>query len=68
MNLIGPSCFQCTWLAAYLRHPLQATVRQLADLTQQSVQARLTSHIQAMVSQARHDLAKRQILELIAMD
>ena len=36
--------------------------------TQQPVQGRLTRHIQALVSQARHNLAWRQIPELVAVD
>jgi hypothetical protein len=34
VNLIGPGGHQCAWLAAFLGHPLQTSMGQLADFTQ----------------------------------
>jgi hypothetical protein len=43
-------------------------VGQLAALPQQAVHRGLGRHINAAVSQARHDLARRQILERFAVE
>ena len=47
---------------------VQEAVGELARLAQQSVEGRFAGHVAALVSQARHDLARRQVLELLAVE
>jgi hypothetical protein len=65
VDLLGPCRHQCSGFAALFRHAFKAAVSQLSSLTQQPVQGWLARHMLALVSQAGHDLAGRQVLELL---
>ena len=67
-HLIGSGRGQGARAAALLRCTFRAPMGQLALLSQQPVHRGLRGHIDACVGQARHDLARRQVLEHFAVE
>ncbi|CAM3405310.1 hypothetical protein POHY109586_06025 [Polaromonas hydrogenivorans] len=67
-HLIGSGGGKGARPASLLRCALRASMAQLALLSKYSVHRGLRGHIDAAVGQARHDLARRQVLERFAVE
>ena len=68
IDLIGTGGCQCARPAAPLRGTFGSAVPEWSGTAQQSVRHRFAGHEASLIGQARHDLARHQVLELVTVE